>query len=105
YSALLVRPALVVAHWARSFDTRAIDGLIDGTGRATVRVSRGSGRFDNGVIDGMANVIGETTRGIGARVRRIQTGHLRNYIVVLVLAAIGTFAVLSYFLNLATAKQ
>src|SRR5919198_881635 len=39
YSALLVRPALVVGGWCRSFDLRGIDGLLHGTARGTVQVS------------------------------------------------------------------
>jgi NADH-quinone oxidoreductase subunit L len=105
YSVLLVRPALVVAHWCRAADSKGIDGFIDRLGRSTVRVARGSGRFDNGVVDGLVNVIGNVTRDIGVRARRIQTGSLRNYIVFLVLAAIGIFAVLSYFLNTAAGSQ
>jgi NADH-quinone oxidoreductase subunit L len=105
YSALLVRPALVVAHWCRAADAKGIDGIIDGLGRTTVRVARGSGRFDNGVVDGLVNVVGNVIRDAGSRLRRIQTGSLRNYIVFLVLAAIGIFAVLSYFLNTAAGSQ
>src|SRR5262249_10238478 len=88
YSALLVRPALVIAHWCRPADSKGIDRVIDTIGRSTVKVSRGSGRFDNGVIDGIANLIGNTTRTIGVKLRNLQTGYLRNYIVFLVLAAI-----------------
>src|SRR5205085_1445 len=47
YSVLLVRPALVVAHWCRAADSKGIDRVIDTVGRTTVAVARGSGRFDN----------------------------------------------------------
>src|SRR5262249_55718536 len=52
YSAILVRPALAAAHWCRSFDSRAIDGTVDATARATVRLAKWGGRFDLGIIDG-----------------------------------------------------
>jgi NADH-quinone oxidoreductase subunit L len=105
YSALLVRPSLVIAHWARAVDTYGIDGLINNIGRGTVGLARSGGRFDKGIIDGLVNVLANATGQFAARMRRIQTGHLRNYIVFLVLAAICVFAVMSYFLSIATASQ
>jgi NADH-quinone oxidoreductase subunit L len=104
YSAVLVRPALTVAGWFRAFDLRVIDGLINGLGWATVRVSKGEGRFDNGVIDGLVNVTGDAIYAAGARLRRVQTGYLRSYILFLVLAVVGLFIVLSYFAAVAAAR-
>jgi NADH-quinone oxidoreductase subunit L len=103
YSAALVRPALVVSHWCRNFDTRVIDWIIDNTAKLAVWVSKLDGRIDNGVVDGLVNVTADATFSIGKRLRRIQTGYIRNYILFLVLAAIGIFALLSYFLSLASA--
>ncbi len=103
YSALLVRPSLVVAHWCRAVDTRAIDGLIDGIGRLTVRVSKFDGLIDNNIVDGLVNVIANAIHGIGFRFRRVQTGFIRNYVLFLVLAAIAIFAAMTYFMNMATA--
>jgi NADH-quinone oxidoreductase subunit L len=95
YSALVVRPALAVAHWCRFFDNKVIDGVVDGSARATVRVSRDSGRFDLGIIDGLANLIANVSYGIGAWLRNFQTGYIRSYVLFLVLAAIGIWAILS----------
>jgi NADH-quinone oxidoreductase subunit L len=96
YSALLVRPALVVAGWCRSFDLRAIDRAIESSARGTVRLSNWSGRFDLGVVDGLVNVLAQATNNLAARLRRVQTGYLRSYVLFLVLAVIGIFALLSY---------
>jgi NADH-quinone oxidoreductase subunit L len=103
YSVLVVRPSLVVAQWCRDFDTKYIDGFLNGTARATVETSRGSGRFDSGIVDGLANLIGDTIFAAGVRLRAVQTGQLRNYVLFLVLAAVGLFVLLTYFVNLAAA--
>ena len=50
YSVVVVRPALVVAHWFRWFDLTVIDGIIHFVAFTTVRVSKWDGRFDNGVV-------------------------------------------------------
>jgi NADH-quinone oxidoreductase subunit L len=98
YSAILVQPALVVARWCRNVDIWGIDGLVDTSARATVRVSKWSGRFDLGIVDGLVNLTADVIYAVGARLRRVQTGYLRSYVLFLVLAAIGIFALLSYVL-------
>ena len=89
YSALFVRPALVVAGWCRAFDTRVIDGAVDGTARVGVKAARESGRFDRGIVDGLVNVVGNTCWSVGGWLRHVQTGYLRSYVLFLVLAAIS----------------
>jgi NADH-quinone oxidoreductase subunit L len=103
YSAAFVRPALVVATWFRSFDLGVIDGIINALGRGTVRLSKWDGRFDNGVVDGLVNLVGDVTWWAGDRLRNVQTGYLRSYVLFLVLAAVCIFAVLSYFVRMAIA--
>jgi NADH-quinone oxidoreductase subunit L len=103
YSATVVRPALAVADWCRSFDTRVIDGTVDFIGRSTVRVSKWDGQFDLGIIDGLVNLTARVIYACGNWVRNVQTGYIRSYVLFLVLAAIGIFFVLSYVVALAAA--
>jgi NADH-quinone oxidoreductase subunit L len=103
YGAVLVRPALVVAGWCRAFDTYVIDGIVDAAGRGTVRLSDWDGRFDLGIIDGLVNLTARVVYGTGARLRGVQTGFIRSYVLFLVLAAVGIFIVLSYFVAMAAA--
>jgi NADH-quinone oxidoreductase subunit L len=91
YSALVVRPALVVASWCRWFDTRVIDGIVDGVGHGGVRLSRSSGRFDLGIIDGLANLTARVVQGVARWMRTLQTGYLRSYVLFMVLAAVALF--------------
>jgi NADH-quinone oxidoreductase subunit L len=104
YSVLLVRPALVVAGWCRFFDTKVIDGFVDNTAKATVGVARGSGRFDNGVVDGLVNVFANACYAVGAWLRNVQTGYLRSYVLFLVVAAIGIWVILSSLLGAGPGK-
>ncbi len=99
YSAILVRPALVVAHAARWFDTHVIDGVVNGLGRIGVVLSRWDGIFDARIIDGLVNVIAAACYGIGGRLRNVQTGYLRSYVLFLALAAVAIFIVLTYFVT------
>jgi len=99
YSAALVRPALAVAWWCRTIDLKAIDWLINNLGFATVRVARGEGIFDNRVIDGLVNLTATVSYGVAGWFRRWQTGYLRSYVLFLVMAAVGIFVILSYFVT------
>jgi NADH-quinone oxidoreductase subunit L len=103
YSALLVRPALAVAHWCRAFDTKVIDGTVDGIARETVRLAKADGRFDADVIDGTANGIADVFINLGRSFRHVQTGYLRSYVLFLVLGALAAFFVLSFYISWATA--
>jgi len=100
YSVVLVRPALAVAHAFKWFDLTVIDGIIHGVARSTVQISRWDGRFDNLVVDGMVNLVARVTYRIGASMRGVQTGSLRSYVLFLVLAAVGLFVILSYFVTI-----
>jgi NADH-quinone oxidoreductase subunit L len=104
YSVALVRPALVVAGWCRAFDLYVIDGILNGLGRLTVWVSKWDGRFDNRIVDGLVNLLADVIYGAGARLRNVQTGFLRSYVLFLVLAAVGIFVVLSYLVSMAAAR-
>jgi len=99
YSAILVRPALMVSLWFRAFDTYVIDGFVDWLGRSTVRLSWGSGRVDNRGVDGLVNWMADVCYGLGARLRNLQTGYLRSYVLFLVLAAISIWILLLVFLG------
>jgi NADH-quinone oxidoreductase subunit L len=103
YSVIVVRPALVVGQWFKAFDLGVIDGILHAAARGTVLLSKWDGRFDNGIIDGLANLLGDVTYAIGARLRNVQTGFLRSYVLFLVLAAVGIFILLSYLVRMAVA--
>src|SRR5262249_789317 len=103
YSVIVVRPALVVGHWFKAFDLNVIGGIIHSLARLSVWVSKWDGLFDNGVVDGLVNLTADVTWWAGARLRRVQTGFLRSYVLFLVLAAVGIFIVLSYLVRMAMA--
>ena len=104
YSALVVRPALVVGGWFKNFDLLAIDRFIDGLARGTIRAARLDGRFDNSVVDGSVNLVANVTYAIGEWLRRAQTGFIRSYVLFLALAAIALFVPLTYFVKMVTGK-
>ena len=99
YSAILVRPGLTVANWARNFDTNVIDGFVNLLARIGVFVSWVSGLFDRYIVDGLANLLAAVSYGIGGWLRGFQTGYLRSYVLFLVLAAVSIWVILSFLIG------
>jgi NADH-quinone oxidoreductase subunit L len=94
YSALIVRPGIIIARCCRGFDANVIDGFVHLLARWNVFTSSWSGRFDKGIIDGLANLIADVSYGVGNWMRTVQTGYLRSYILFLALAAIAIWVLL-----------
>jgi NADH-quinone oxidoreductase subunit L len=103
YSVAVVRPALAVAHGFKWFDLTVIDGFIHFLAWFIVLVSRWDGIFDNRVVDGLVNLVGNVTYRVGSSLRNVQTGALRSYVLFLALAAVCLFVVLSYFVSFVSA--
>ena len=57
--------------------------------------------FDNGIVDGLVNLMGNVVYGVGGWLANVQTGYLRSYVLFLVLAAVAIFMVLAYFVRMA----
>ncbi len=93
----------MVAHWFKWFDLHVIDGVIHGVAYAAVWTSKLDGRFDSGVVDGLVNVVGRSVSGVGGWLRNVQTGSLRGYVLFLVLAAVGVFLLLTWWVTLVLA--
>ncbi|HJT78458.1 MAG TPA: NADH-quinone oxidoreductase subunit L, partial [Gemmataceae bacterium] len=96
YAWAVMRPALTVAGWCRAFDTYVIDGFVNGLAWVAVWVARWDGLFDARIVDGLVNVLARVCYAVAARVRTVQTGYLRNYVLFLVVAAVGIFLLLSW---------
>ena len=93
---------MAVANWCNVADKKGIDTVLNSLAYSTVWIAFSLvGRADRHVIDGLVNVIPKVSYGAGGFLRRSQTGHLRSYVLFLVLGAVGAFALLSYFVAMA----
>jgi NADH-quinone oxidoreductase subunit L len=79
------------------FDAGFIDGLlVNGIGRNfTVTLSMLSSLFDKYVVDGIVNLSGALSSWFSKGFRRVQTGSVSNYALVL---AVGLFAMVCVYL-------
>jgi len=100
YAMLLVRPALRVADWVAAADKLGIDRLADGSARAVQAAARLDEWIDRLFIDAAVDAIARQTHAIGLRLRAMQTGNVRQYVVWLALGTVGLFVVVSFYWNI-----
>ena len=104
YSVILVRPALcVIAQLVPGVcDTRVIDPIVDNFGsEQRVKVSQWDGRFEDlEIVDGLVDLTTMSSTPAGPGYSAISNGIPSQLRSVLVLAVIGIYLALSYFLTL-----
>jgi NADH-quinone oxidoreductase subunit L len=94
YDGLFVRPAHIVGQFCAWFDRTVFDGILHGLAKSAVVVSRYDRAFDESVVDGFVNLIGNSTFSFGQSLRAVQTGRLRQYVMFIVLGVVVLFAIL-----------
>ncbi len=95
YQFCLVEPTyrLMRALWA--FDTKVVDGAVNGSSIITVVMSRLSGIFDLRTVDGAVNGTASFIRFFSQVFKYLQSGMVQNYLFVMLL---GVFVMLSAYL-------
>lgn len=96
YRATIIRAAIGVADLFLRFDQGIIDGIVNLIGKLTERWSWVSGLFDTYVIDGIVNGVGRVTSAVGQELRYIQTGRVQNYMIMVVISLLLLVGVFLY---------
>jgi NADH-quinone oxidoreductase subunit L len=79
------------------FDAGIVDGLVNGARNLTVTFAMISGYFDKYVVDGLVNLTATILDAFSKLFRRLQTGYVSNYALVL---AAGMFALVVVYMIL-----
>jgi len=96
YGALVIRPLIALTRGLFRFDLGVIDGGVNGTAWFTVLLSKIKGWIDVYIVDGAVNGVGWLTNTGGSGLRRVQSGHVQEYALAILIGAI-TMAVLALF--------
>jgi NADH-quinone oxidoreductase subunit L len=84
YNATAVAGTLLLARFLWWFDIWIVDGLVNLTRHITVfPLGHGSNLFDKYVVDGLVNGVADTARGGSRLFRRMQSGAVQNYALVM----------------------
>jgi NADH-quinone oxidoreductase subunit L len=95
YDATVIRGTLRSAFGLWRFDARVVDGAVDGSGLLTRITSWFSHIFDTYVVDGLVNLVGWVTGESSLATRKMQTGLVQNYALLMLF---GVFAFLAVYL-------
>ena len=95
YDALFVKPALGIANLASGVDRGLIDKLIDGIAWAARRLAGIDAWIDRTVVDGLVNATASATWNTGLKLRGLQTGRLRQYVMFIVVGTVALFVLAS----------
>lgn len=94
YDSLFMRPTHIVGRFCASIDRLIFDGILHGAAGATVLVSKWDRAFDETVVDGLVNLLGNATWSAGNWLKVLQTGRLRQYVMFIVAGVVALFGVL-----------
>jgi NADH-quinone oxidoreductase subunit L len=100
YGWLFIRPVLAVSIAAAWIDRHVIDRLADGLA-GLVRVGAVLDDFiDRYFVDGAVNLLATLTFGLGLRLRALQSGRLRQYVMLIVVGTVALFILVSVYWDL-----
>jgi NADH-quinone oxidoreductase subunit L len=94
YDTMFVRPAHVVARFAAAIDKFVLDEILHTLVRWGIAVSTWDRKFDEGVVDGFVNLMGNSTYSLGLSLRGLQTGRIRQYVTFIALSVVTLFVLL-----------
>ena len=99
YHALFVSPVLAVASLASNTDRGVIDRFIDGVAWAARQVAGIDAWIDRTIVDGLVNATASATWNAGLELKKLQTGHLRQYVRFIVMGTVALFVLASLLLR------
>ena len=95
YDWVFVKPTYGIAVLASANDRRIIDPIVHFFAWASRQVAAGDAWIDRVVVDGLVNALASATWAAGLRLRAIQTGHLRQYVMFIVVGTVAIFLLAS----------
>ncbi len=103
YQTVFVRPVMFISRRAADFDRQVIDPIINGCAYAVRSVSVLDDLIDRLFVDGLVNATAGWIHSTGLKLRGVQTGRLRQYVMLIVVGTVGLFILISFFWNSAWA--
>ena len=92
YDATIIKGSMLISKILAWFDANIVDGIVNGVATIFRKFAFFNGGVDKYVVDGMVNFTAFTVQTTGAVLRKIQTGKVQTYLVMVVVAVLGYFA-------------
>ena len=95
YHAVFVLPVLGLASLASGTDRSVIDRIIDGIAWTARQLAGFDAWIDRTLVDGLVNATAHATWNAGLTLKQLQTGHLRQYVMFIVIGTVALFVLAS----------
>jgi NADH-quinone oxidoreductase subunit L len=92
YDATIIKGSMLISKILAWFDANIVDGIVNGVATFFRKFAFFNGSVDKYVVDGLVNFTAFTVQTTGAVFRKIQTGKVQTYLVMVVVAVLGWFA-------------
>jgi NADH-quinone oxidoreductase subunit L len=84
YHATVIRGTMGLSYAMAWFDTYIVDGIVNGVAWLGVYLfGNGSNTFDKYIVDGAVNGVATSARRSSTALRRLQTGAVQNYALIM----------------------
>jgi NADH-quinone oxidoreductase subunit L len=91
YEATFIKGSMLIAKMLAWFDTNIIDGIVNGVAVVVKNIAFANNSFDKYVVDGLVNFTAFSVNTTGAVLRKLQTGKVQTYVVMLLAVLFGYF--------------
>ncbi|NTU68491.1 MAG: NADH-quinone oxidoreductase subunit L [Chlorobiaceae bacterium] len=92
YDATVIKGSMMIAKILAWFDANIVDGIVNGVATIFRKVAFANAGIDTYVVDGAVNFTAYFVQTTGAVMRKIQTGKVQTYLVMVMVAVLGYFA-------------
>ncbi|MEO2045201.1 MAG: proton-conducting transporter membrane subunit, partial [Pirellulales bacterium] len=97
YDYLLIKPVMFLSRGIARFDLGVIDAILHGLAALCRAISRVVYMLlDRTVVDGSINTFARGTWDLGVSLKKLQTGNLRHYVMLIVVSTVLLFVVITY---------
>jgi NADH-quinone oxidoreductase subunit L len=103
YQTIFVRPVLIVSGWIAAIDKNGLDWLADNSARLVSLCARLDDWFDRRIVDRLIDLLAAGTYTVGVRLKGLQTGNLRQYVMLLAVGMVAIFVIMSFYWSYAMA--
>jgi NADH-quinone oxidoreductase subunit L len=97
YQFIFVRPVLRISGWVADCDKNGLDWIADNLAWTVTACARLDNWIDRIFVDRLIDLAAGGTYAVGIWLRRIQTGNLRQYIMLMVLGLVALFIAMNLY--------
>ncbi|MCC6123411.1 MAG: NADH-quinone oxidoreductase subunit L [Pirellulales bacterium] len=105
YQKIFVRPALAISGWIAWLDKNGLDWIADNSARLMGLCARLDDWFDRKFVDRLIDLVAAGTYRLGIRLKALQTGSLRQYVMLLAVGLAALFMIMNFYWNFAMSKM